>query len=145
MSTSHLPVGSPLPPTPHTVLPLLHHLGDRSGHRLVLLSLEVWEGWSDLRFARIDIGADRPLKRRVPPAEAWRLHLDGEPVVVHDAVGRGERSFSNGEVRLIAVPQPGQRLDVEVALVAEAPVLAGSLLIPTPHRHARLTGEAATG
>lgn len=130
MSASHLPPGTPLPPTPTRVLPLLLDLGQAAGHRLVLLGLEVWDGWADLRFARIEIGGGRPLKRRVPPAEAWSVWLDDDEVEVFDAVGRGERAFSNGEVRLTRVPRAGQILRVEVTLSSDAEPLRGSITVP---------------
>lgn len=130
MSASHLPPGVPMPPTPRQVLPLLLDLGQAAGHRLMLLSLEIWDGWTDLRFARVDVGGGRPLKRRVPPAEAWSVWIDDEPVGVFDAVGRGERAFSNGEVRLTRVPRSGQTLRVEVALTADADPLRGSIAVP---------------
>jgi hypothetical protein len=89
----------------------------------VLLSLEVWDGWADLRFARIDVGADHPLPRLVPPADAWLVSGDEGPLEVLDAVGRGDRAFSNGEVRLQPAPAPGSSLHVRVEVVAGAPPL----------------------
>lgn len=93
----------------------------------MLLSLEVWDGWMDLRFARIDVDADRPLPRRVPPAEAWTVAgATGRFYAVDDAVGRGDRAFSNGEVRLRpAVPDDGDTLHVTAALLdGESPASA---------------------
>ncbi len=130
MSASHLPPGVPLPPTPRQVLPLLLDLGSCGGHRMVLLGLEVWDGWADLRFARFDAGGGRPLKRRVPPAEAWSVWFDDDAIEVFDAVGRGERAFSNGEVRLTRVPRGGQTLRIEVTLIAEDDPLRGSITVP---------------
>lgn len=130
MSASHLPVGTPLPPSPTAVVPLLLDLGVSGGHRLVVLGLEVWDGWADLRFARIDEGGAKPLKRRVPPPDAWQVWADDDVLDVFDAVGRGERAFSNGEVRLTPVPLPGQRLRVAVALVAGADPLEGVVELP---------------
>jgi hypothetical protein len=117
VSTPHLPPGITLPPAPARVVPLLADLGVANGHRVVLLSLEVWDGWADLRFARIDEGADRPLPRRVPPAGSWEVAVDGRPAEVLDAVGRGDRAFSNGEVRLQPPPAPGSMLRVRVEVV----------------------------
>jgi hypothetical protein len=127
VSTPHLPPNLPLPPTPVRVVPLLADLGTAGGHRLVLLSLEVWAGWADLRFARIDEGADRPLPRRVPPAGAWDLTVNGRTVEVLDAVGRGDRAFSNGEVRFRPVPEEGAELHVHVEMTPEGPALEGTL------------------
>jgi hypothetical protein len=124
VSSPHLPLDVPLPPRPIRVVPLLADLGEVEGHRLVLLSLEVWDGWADLRFARIDVGADRPLPRRVPPAGSWQLRVDGAPVEVLDAVGRGDRAFSNGEVRLRPAPAAGAALLVQVEVVSGAPALS---------------------
>jgi hypothetical protein len=123
VSTPHLPPEVPLPPRPERVTPLLADLGVAGGHRLVLLSLEVWDGWADLRFARIDEGADRPLPRRVPPAGSWEVQVDGARLEVLDAVGRGDRAFSNGEVRLRPAPAPGSRLHVRVEVTPGTPPL----------------------
>jgi hypothetical protein len=109
------------------VVPLLADLGLAGGHRLILLSLEVWDGWADLRFARIDEGADRPLPRRVPPAAAWSLTVDGSTVEVLDAVGRGDRAFSNGEVRFRPAPEEGAELHVRVEVTPGAPALEATL------------------
>lgn len=114
MTTPHLPHGVPLPAVPRGVVPLGIDLGVAGGHRLVLLSLERWDGWADLRFARIDVGAEGRLARRVPPSEAWAVLADGVELEIFDAVGRGDRSFSNGEVRLVPPPQDGARLQVAV-------------------------------
>lgn len=130
MSSPHLPPTAPRPPRPVAVLPLDADLGSAGGHRLLLRSLEVWDGWADLRFARIDEGAPRPLPRRVPPTDAWHLHLDGVAVEVLDAVGRGDREFSNGEVRLAAADWSGSRLEVEVELLPGAPALRGEIALP---------------
>ena len=130
MSTPHLPPLAPRPPRAVAVLPLDADLGEVAGHRLLLRSLEVWDGWADLRFARIDVGATRPLPRRVPPTGAWRISLDGEPVEVLDAVGRGDREFSNGEVRLAPASWSGARLRVEVDLLPGAAPLVGELTLP---------------
>lgn len=130
MTASHLPEQAPFPPIPRGVVPLGVDLGVTDGHRLLLLSLERWEGWADLRFARFDTGNGRRLTRRVPPAEQWRVHVDGVAVEVLDAVGRGDRWFSNGEVRLVPAPAPGSELTVEVQLVAGAPAL--SAVVPLP-------------
>jgi hypothetical protein len=127
VSSSHLPAGAPLPPRPVRVVPLLEDLGAVGGHLLVLLSLEVWDGWADLRFARIDVGAERPLPRRVPPAGSWQVTVDGEPVEVLDAVGRGDRTFSNGEVRLRPAPAAGTSLHVRVEVVPGAPALSSTV------------------
>jgi hypothetical protein len=131
MTASHLPGDAPLPAVPRGVLPLGVDLGAVAGQRLVLLSLERWDGWADLRFARIDVGATARLTRRVPPAEAWAVTADGRPLEVFDAVGRGDRRFSNGEVRLVPAPQEGATLDVSVRVVPGAEPLHGRMILPT--------------
>jgi hypothetical protein len=131
MTASHLPLDAPLPPVPRGVVPLDLDLGAVAGQQLVLLSLEVWSGWSDLRFARIDVGATARLTRRVPPAEAWAVAADGRPVEVVDAVGRGDRRFSNGEVRLVPPPEPGATLEVTVRVVPGSEPLRGRVRLPT--------------
>ncbi|MFO7778606.1 MAG: hypothetical protein R6V28_09655 [Nitriliruptoraceae bacterium] len=130
MSGSHLPDQAPFPPTPQGVVPLEVDLGVANGHRLLLLSLERWDGWADLRFARVDTGDGQRLARRVPPAEQWRVQADGVAIEVVDAVGRGDRWFSNGEARLLPAPAPGSRLHVEVVLAPGAPVLSGEVVLP---------------
>ncbi len=119
-----MPSSTP-PPAPRRVDPLLVDLGAVEGHRVVLLSLEVYDRWADLRFARIAEDATRPLPRRVPPAEAWTVRADDTSLTVVDAVGRGDRDFSNGEVRLTPPPSAGAVLDVAVTLLpGTAPLTA---------------------
>ncbi|HSK22666.1 MAG TPA: hypothetical protein VK906_05805 [Egicoccus sp.] len=127
VTAPHLPDGLGVPAAPVRVVPLTVDLGAVSGQKVVLLSLEVWPQWVDLRFARIDVGADRPLPRRVPPVDAWRVTSDGEPLEVLDAVGRGDRHFSNGEVRLAPVPAEGASLDVSVTVVPGTPPLTATI------------------
>lgn len=123
MSTPHLPPEIPLPPSPQGVVPLGIDLGVVAGQRVVLLSLEVWEGWADLRFARVDVGATQRLTRRVPPIAAWSVTADGQPLQIFDAVGRGDRTFSNGEVRLVPAPALDAALEVSVEVVPGQPPL----------------------
>lgn len=130
MSAPHLPEQAPFPPVPRGVVPLGVDLGVAHGHRLLLLSLERWEGWADLRFARVDTGTGQRLSRRVPPAEQWRVRADGVALEIADAVGRGDRWFSNGEVRLVPAPAPGSDLVVEVLLAPGAPALSGVVTLP---------------
>jgi hypothetical protein len=118
-----------VPPTPRGVVPLGIDLGVVAGQRVVLLSLEVWEGWADLRFARVDIGATQRLTRRVPPADAWSVTADGDPLEVFDAVGRGDRTFSNGEVRLVPAPGLDATLEVSVAVVPGEPPLTTAVTL----------------
>lgn len=110
---------------PLRVDPLLADLGTVEGHRIVLLSLEVYATWADLRFARIAEDPLRPLPRRVPPTDAWTVRAGDRSLTVVDAVGRGDRDFSNGEVRLAPPPRPGAVLDVAVTVLAgTAPLTA---------------------
>lgn len=119
------------PPTPQRVVEVVTDAGEVAGHRLVLLSLEIYDAWMDLRFARIDVGAERPLPRRVPAPEGWRVHgADGDYTVV-DAVGRGDRGFSNGEVRIVpAVPAHGDTLEVTAVLLDGEPPLGATITVP---------------
>lgn len=114
-------------PTPVRVDPLMQDLGAVQGHRVVLLSLEVYDTWADLRFARIDEPGAAPLPRRVPPTDAWQVRADGQPLVVEDAVGRGDRSFSNGEVRLTPPPADGVRLEVAVTVLPGTDPLSATI------------------
>jgi len=114
---------------PRAVMPLLADLGTVAGHRLVLLSLEVYDQWADLRFARIDEEGALALPRRIPPADAWTVAADGVPLVIRDAVGRGDRGFSNGEVRLEPPPPGTRHLDVSVVLLAGHAPLAATLTL----------------
>jgi hypothetical protein len=129
MTAPHLPQDVPLPPVPRGVVPLGVDLGTAAGHRLVLLSLERWDGWADLRFARIDVGATGRLARRVPPAAAWAARSDGRPLAVFDAVGRGDRIFSNGEVRLVPAPPVGATLEVAVQVAPGTAPLSGRVRV----------------
>jgi hypothetical protein len=110
--------------------PLGVEVGESLGHRLRLLSLERFDGWADLRFVRFDTGSGQRLARRVPPPEAWSVRCDQVEVRVHDAVGRGDRWFSNGEVRLVPAPPAGSTLTVEVALADGAPALVTEVILP---------------
>ncbi len=121
MTAPHLP--DDVVPRSLGVVPLEVDLGLTAGHRVVLLSLEFWDGWADLRFARIDEQQVHRLTRRVPPVDAWHVVVDGVVVPVHDAVGRGDRTFSNGEVRLSPWPTGAHRVDVTVAVVTGHPPL----------------------
>lgn len=114
-----------MPAVPLRVDPLLADLGTVEGHRIVLLSLEVYDTWADLRFARIAEDPTRPLPRRVPAAEAWTVRVDDQALTVVDAVGRGDRDFSNGEVRVTPPPPRGRPLDVAVTVLpGTAPLVA---------------------
>ncbi len=117
---------------PLRVDPLLVEVGTTHGHRLVLLSLEVYDRVADLRFARIDVDADEPLSRRVPAADAWAVSVDGRRADVLDAVGRGDRGFSNGEVRFRPPPPAGARLQVRVRLAPDATPLHATVDLPHP-------------
>jgi hypothetical protein len=108
-------------PSEATVVPLGVELGAAAGHRLVLLSLELWPDWADLRFARLEAGGP-PLARRVPAAPAWRVEADGRPLEVVEVVGRGDRTFSNGEARLVPAPHGAAELAVHVELAPGAAV-----------------------
>jgi hypothetical protein len=127
VTAPHLPPDVPAGVRPDRVVPLLVDLGTVSGHRLTLLSLEVWPGFADLRFARVSEGAGRPLPRRVPPPSAWTIGIDGAPAEVWDAVGRGDRDFSNGEVRLRPAPPAGAEVTVEVDLLPGSGALRGTV------------------
>jgi len=129
VSAPHLPYDAPFPPVPGGVVAIGVELGTAAGHRLTLLSLERWQGWADLRFARVDIAGQQRLARRVPPKEAWTVRVDGEEIEVFDAVGRGDRWFSNGEVRIVPTPAVGARIDVEVELATDTEPLRGSFTL----------------
>lgn len=130
---------------PVRVDPLLHPMGTAGGHRLVLLSLEVHEDWADLRFARTETPGAPPLPRRIPHARAWTVVVDGETATVVDAVGRGDRAFSNGEVRFRPPPREGAHLEVTVDLVAGSPALRAVLDLPSPRTTAATSGPGGAG
>ncbi len=130
MTAPHLPPDAPDAPTPRGVVPLGVELGVAAGHRVTLLSLERWDGWADLRFARVDVDGVVRLTRRVPPAEAWDVTCDTVAVTVFDAVGRGDRWFSNGEVRLTPAPPPGATLDITVRLAPDTGPLHTRITLP---------------
>ena len=111
------------PPRPRRVVPVDADAGLVAGHRLWIRSVEDWGGWMDVRFARVDEQGAQPLPRRLPPPEAWQAWLDGEELEVADAVGRGDRRFSDGELRL----RPGLP-DRDCTLTILAELLPGKLL-----------------
>lgn len=104
---------------------------------MVLLSLEVYPEWADLRFARMETPGAPPLARRVPRPDDWSIRIDDVQARVVDAVGRGDRTFSNGEVRLQPPPSPGGRVDVTVSLAPGQPALTATFVLPDPPRHAQ--------
>lgn len=116
---------------PQRVVELLTDMGTGSGHRLVLLSLEVYPDWADLRFARIETPGAAPLPRRIPRPEAWDIRVDGTPAEIVDAVGRGDRAFSNGEVRLRPAPRPGAHIEVSVRLAPGTDHLSAAIVVPS--------------
>ncbi len=118
----HLPQGVSAPERPVAVRALLTDIGEAAGHRLVLLSIEDWGAWADLRFGRIATPGARPLARRIPLASDWSVAIDGRPVEVLDVAGRGDRGFSNGEVRIRPAPQPGSVLSLRARLAPGAEV-----------------------
>jgi len=118
----HLPHGSSVPEHPVAVRPLLIEVGEAAGHRLLLLSVEDWGAWADLRFGRVATAGAAPLARRIPLATDWRIWIDGMPAEVVDVAGRGDRGFSNGEIRIRPSPAPGSRLRVEATLAPGASV-----------------------
>ena len=125
----HLPPGVTAPERPRAVLPLLVDVGEAAGHRLVLLSIEDWGPWADLRFGRIATAGAAPLARRIPLATDWDVHVDGESAEVLDVAGRGDRSFSNGEVRIRPAPGPGATLRIRARLAPGAEVGA-EMVVP---------------
>jgi hypothetical protein len=118
----HLPDGIHVPDAPIAIRPLLVEAGEAAGHRLLLLSLEDWGAWADLRFARIATAGAPPLARRIPLASDWHVEIDGVSVEVLGVAGRGDRAFSNGEVRLRPSPLPGSTLRVQATLAPGASV-----------------------
>ena len=118
----HLPPGVTPPERPRAVHPLLVDVGEAAGHRLVLLSIEDWGPWADLRFGRIATPGAAPLARRIPLATDWEVRIDGVTAEVLDVAGRGDRSFSNGEVRIRPVPAPGATLQLRALLAPDAAV-----------------------
>jgi hypothetical protein len=104
------------------VRPLVVEVGEAAGHRLVLLSVEDWGPWADLRFGRIALPGAAPLARRIPLATDWVVAIDGVPAEVIDVAGRGDRSFSNGEVRIRPSPTPGSRIRLWAQLAPGAEV-----------------------
>lgn len=127
MTAPHLPAGITTPPAFLGCAVLHTSLGRYDGHELLLMSVELWDGFSDLRFARIDHTGSLRLTRRVPPAANWQIHVNDTPVTVFDAVGRGDRSFSNGEVRIVPPVKHGDVLTVTVTLTEGAPPLTATV------------------
>jgi hypothetical protein len=118
----HLPPGVTPPDRPVAVRPLLAEVGEAAGHRLLLLSIEDWGPWADLRFGRLATPGAAPLARRIPLATDWQVSIDGVRAEVVDVAGRGDRSFSNGEVRIRPAPAPGSVLRIGALLAPGAAV-----------------------
>jgi len=118
----HLPPGVSAPERPVAVRPLVVEVGEAAGHRLVLLSVEDWGPWADLRFGRMAMPGAAPLARRIPLATDWIVSIDGVPAEVIDVAGRGDRGFSNGEVRIRPTPPPGSVLHLWARLAPGAEV-----------------------
>jgi hypothetical protein len=116
----HLPDGLSAPSAPVAVHTLLVDAGEAAGHRLHLLSIEDWGVWADLRFARIATAGAPPLARRIPLATDWHVEVDGVRIEVIDVAGRGDRAFSNGEVRLRPAPATGSTLRLRAELAPGA-------------------------
>jgi hypothetical protein len=127
----HLPPGVSAPELPVAVRPLLAAVGEAAGHRLVLLSIEDWGPWADIRFGRIATPGAPPLARRIPLATDWEVTIDGTPAEILDVAGRGDRGFSNGEVRLRPAPSAGSRLRLR-ALLAPGAAVEIELTVPGP-------------
>lgn len=118
----HLPSDVTAPERPVAVRALITDVGVAAGHRLVLLSIEDWGPWADLRFGRVATPGAQPLARRIPLATDWSVSIDGQPAEILDVAGRGDRGFSNGEVRIRPSPQPGSRLRLHAQLAPGAEV-----------------------
>jgi len=116
----HLPDDLSAPSAPVTVHALLVDAGEAAGHRLHLLSIEDWGAWADLRFARIATPGAPPLARRIPMATDWHVAIDGVRAEIIDVAGRGDRAFSNGEVRLRPAPPAGSTLHLRAELAPGA-------------------------
>ena len=125
----HLPPGVSAPEHPTAVRSLLVEVGEAAGHRLVLLSIEDWGPWADLRFGRLATHGAAPLARRIPLATDWEVWIDGGPAEIVDVAGRGDRSFSNGEVRIRPAPAPGSHLRLR-ALLAPGAAVETELTVP---------------
>jgi hypothetical protein len=126
----HLPDGLSAPSAPVTVRALLVDAGEAAGHRLHLLSIEDWGAWADLRFARIATPGAPPLARRIPMATDWHIEIDGVRAEIIDVAGRGDRAFSNGEVRLRPAPPAGSTLRLRAELAPGA-WIESEVVIPT--------------
>ncbi len=127
----HLPADVSAPDHPRAVRPLLVEVGEAAGHRLLLLSIEDWGPWADLRFGRLATPGAPPLARRIPLATDWEVLLDGHPAEVVDVAGRGDRAFSNGEVRIRPAPGPGTTLRLRATLAPGATVET-EVIVPGP-------------
>jgi hypothetical protein len=126
----HLPDDLSAPSAPVTVHALLVDAGEAAGHRLHLLSIEDWGAWADLRFARIATPGAPPLARRIPMATDWHVAIDGVRAEIIDVAGRGDRAFSNGEVRLRPAPPAGSTLHMRTELAPGAWIEA-EFVVPT--------------
>ncbi len=124
----HLPEGVVPPERPVAVHPLVLDAGLVAGHRITLLAVEDWGAWADLRFARVAGPGAPPLPRRIPLATDWTVTADGAPLEVVDVAGRGDRAFSNGEVRLRPAPARGAEVRVTARFAPGAEATATFVL-----------------
>ncbi|MEX2561666.1 MAG: hypothetical protein WD358_00280 [Nitriliruptoraceae bacterium] len=79
------------------VLALDTDLGSALGHRLVLLSLERWREFADLRFARIDEEGIHRLTRRVPTTSGWKISWSPTARSTHQSRPRAYQDHRPGD------------------------------------------------
>jgi Clp amino terminal domain, pathogenicity island component len=106
------------------VVPLAREVYRSYGYRVVLMSLEVWSGWLDLRYAVLP--ADPP-PGSMPPelAVEWRVGDDtGTPYEVCGLVGSGARLLRVHQVSFMPAPPADARRLTLTAVDADGTMLA---------------------
>jgi hypothetical protein len=112
------------PPELVRVVPLAREVADESGLRVVLISLEIWSGWFDLRYALL------PRLDAPPPQEIdldWRVtdHLGTDYTLTGMAAGGGPLLRVHQLDFRPAPPTDAQTLTLTVSERSEAaPILA---------------------
>jgi hypothetical protein len=111
---------------PVRVVPLSREAARGEGWRLVLLSLEIWSSWVDLRCAVLPAG-ERP-----PPPPALRWRLDDDAGTGYQAVGSvssGGRRLLVNQVRFQPAP-PEEATTVTLTAEDAAGAEAASIEVP---------------
>jgi Clp amino terminal domain, pathogenicity island component len=125
------PRGAVHPPELVRVVPIGRQVELGEGLRLVLLSLEIWSGWLDLRLAAVCSAAGESASRLLASSTGWTLSDDldtayqpvGNSSSGDDSMSLGQVSFQPSppsEVKTLTLTLPGQgKARDEIRVVVE--------------------------